>query len=279
MGDVLFIGNGINKLESTLSWEDLISKLADFIGKTGVFSLQKPFPILYEEIMLRGLKYSKINESELKSKVAELALDLPTNDIHSRIFDLSISDVITTNYDYCIEESHFKVTSKNYGVYILKRKETDYRLHTYIHNNNKRFWHIHGEALYPRTIVLGHDMYSRVLNKYIEYTDKHDILGGNVNSWIDLFFTSNIHMLGLACDYTEIDIWWLLNCRARKMLSGENINNKIIYHSFIDPKATEEKKADFSKKKELLFAHQVRVKEYKASSYREFYEKVYSEIG
>lgn len=54
-------------------------------------------------------------------------------------------------------------------------------------------------------------------------------------SWIEFFFNSHVHILGLSLDYSETDLWWLLNKRARLMLDNE-INNKIYYYdSDIDP--------------------------------------------
>jgi len=53
--DTLFIGNGINRITSDYSWVDLLKDLTIIAGKQGVVEIkQKPFPLLYEEIYLRG---------------------------------------------------------------------------------------------------------------------------------------------------------------------------------------------------------------------------------
>lgn len=49
-------------------------------------------------------------------------------------------------------------------------------------------------------------------------------------SWVDLFFSSNIHIIGLSLDYSETDLWWILNKRARLALSLP-IKNQIHFHS------------------------------------------------
>ena len=50
-------------------------------------------------------------------------------------------------------------------------------------------------------------------------------------SWIDLFFTHNIHIIGLALDFVESDIWWLLTYRARLLKNKQHkILNKIYYY-------------------------------------------------
>ena len=46
-----------------------------------------------------------------------------------------------------------------------------------------------------------------------------------------LFFNSDIHIVGFGFDYSEIDLWWILNKRARMMLannSAKQIKNKKI---------------------------------------------------
>jgi hypothetical protein len=53
-------------------------------------------------------------------------------------------------------------------------------------------------------------------------------------SWAELFFNSNVHILGLSLDYSETDLWWILTKRAR-ILSEEKtsslVQNKIFYYS------------------------------------------------
>lgn len=48
-------------------------------------------------------------------------------------------------------------------------------------------------------------------------------------SWIDAFFFSNLHIIGLTIDFSEIDIWWLLSRRAR-LLKNWMVTNKIYYY-------------------------------------------------
>lgn len=52
------------------------------------------------------------------------------------------------------------------------------------------------------------------------------------SSWIELFFNSNIHIVGFSLDYAEIDLWWILNKRARMKKSelGSLIKNKIFFY-------------------------------------------------
>ena len=53
-------------------------------------------------------------------------------------------------------------------------------------------------------------------------------------SWVELFFNTDIHILGLSLEYSETDLWWILNKRARIMndkKTSVHISNKIFYYS------------------------------------------------
>lgn len=50
-------------------------------------------------------------------------------------------------------------------------------------------------------------------------------------SWVDLFFISDIHIIGLNLGYEETDLWWVLNKRRRiKQEDPKLINNDIFYY-------------------------------------------------
>ena len=53
--------------------------------------------------------------------------------------------------------------------------------------------------------------------------------GSGLMSWIDAFFMTNLHIIGITLDFSEIDIWWLLSRRAR-LLKSKLANNKIFYY-------------------------------------------------
>lgn len=48
-------------------------------------------------------------------------------------------------------------------------------------------------------------------------------------SWIELFFRTNVYIVGFGMVFSEIDIWWLLNKRARFLLEVPEIKNSITY--------------------------------------------------
>ena len=65
-------------------------------------------------------------------------------------------------------------------------------------------------------------------------------------SWVELFFRTNLYIIGFGMDFSEIDIWWLLNKRARFMLEIPEINNRITYLFNHDYENEEEKPALFA---------------------------------
>ncbi len=53
----------------------------------------------------------------------------------------------------------------------------------------------------------------------------------DVKSWVDLFFVSDIHIIGLNLGYEETDLWWVLNKRRRiKQAESNLIRNRIFYY-------------------------------------------------
>lgn len=137
-----------------------------------------------------------------------------------------------------------------------------------------KLWKIHGDALrkskkYDATgasMILGFDQYCGQLAKLWAYlksgyksddiiekskdteidvakcnTPMEDKIEKNQFdgiSWAELFFNSNVYIAGFGMDYAEIDLWWLINQRARMkyVKNVQNLNNKIcfLYHPIYD---------------------------------------------
>ena len=65
--------------------------------------------------------------------------------------------------------------------------------------------------------------------KSLRYRIGH--LEDNPDSWIDLFFKSDIHIIGLSLDFIEIELWWLLAYRAKLLTkSKRKVFNNIYYY-------------------------------------------------
>ncbi|MEZ4720900.1 MAG: SIR2 family protein [Flavobacteriales bacterium] len=254
----LLFGNGINRLTDTnISW----GKLLDLLMQERRFDAKVlPNTFTYERIILESPKQSEDithDEEGVKHKIAELLSSISPNKVYEDLFGLPFKNYLTTNYDYgflkSIKSKHPDLRvedSSTEKIYSLRRmKELT------LNNGSHFLWHIHGEIDRPPSIMLGLDHYSGSIgkiNNYIKGFYEYQLHGEEVressigdkfenglfknSSWIDLFFTSNIHIVGYSFDHSEIDLWWVLNKRAR-MIRGKRlssiIKNQIFFH-YID---------------------------------------------
>ena len=83
-------------------------------------------------------------------------------------------------------------------------------------------WHIHGESRRTSSLILTHDEYARLINQILLYNQerKKDYLDYeneiHFKSWIDYFILGDLYILGQGLDFSEFDLWWLLNRRLRE---------------------------------------------------------------
>jgi len=242
---VLLLGNGINNVGKQYSWDDLINDLIKFVGLSDLDSSNKPFPLFYEEIFLSNLKNNKLEEDKLKDFISERVKRIEPTVIHQKIVSSGFSDIITTNYDYTIENTLGFPGSKlsNNGIV----KESLYSVFRHTQVSGTRIWHVHGEINVPRTVLLGFEHYSGQLQQirnYVvsgtenSYKVRFPALMSRLknrtvenNSWLDLIFTRDIHIVGLTLDFVESDLWWLITYRARRKLENKlKIGNSIFYY-------------------------------------------------
>jgi len=290
MKTALLVGNDINNLSPGYSWETLLKELINFVGGKGnIKSSGEQFPLLYEEIWA----YAEINktksEFDIKEFISEKVQKIKPNVIHEKLACLPVTEILTTNYEFTLEESVVNEPSslKNTGAV----SEQKYSLFRHFKFNEKRFWHIHGDANHPQSIALGYEQYSGYLQNMRNYmvsgtkdTYKSIRLESLIKrlktrdhstySWIDLFFSHDIHILGLGLDFVEIHLWWLLTYRAR-VLNGHKLprRNKIFYYS---PTSREEKDKI---KHRFLRAYGVTIREVDDSSGKDnYYSNVISKI-
>ena len=250
---VLFIGNDINNVQnnSSNSWEKLLKKIIEkYKSKTEV-GKSKPFPLIYEELYLELLKDGKLkNELTLKTEIANTLSAIKPNEIHKMLVELDCNNYITTNYDYALQQALLKGKTtrnlKNEGL-VYEKKFSVFRHNTI---GEKKFWHIHGEKNAPLSINLGFEHYGGQLQHLrdyvvsgVKYKTKESAIiplykrlkENDVKniSWVDLFYTEEVHILGLGLGFEETDLWWLITNRARfkyeKKLEAFK-NNKIIYY-------------------------------------------------
>jgi hypothetical protein len=227
----LLIGNGPNRLaESAVSWNEVLYQLLVYAPKKiRRQSANKPLPLLFEEIALRLESTGKGDVGVLKRHVASLLNHLTPNSVHSRIMGLGLSDILTTNYDYSLERG--SVNSGNSedlnAQFVHESKFSLFRSRSV---GTTRVWHIHGELDAPRSITLGYDHYASYLGRLQRYVSGQGDDGhtspflkgddsfddsGHTYSWVDVFLRNDVHILGLALGFEEIDLWWLLTAKER----------------------------------------------------------------
>jgi hypothetical protein len=246
--NTLLFGNGLNLLsENPLSWDSLLEKLE--VGNNTISS-ETPNTMKYEKIFLDRhlitLSKEKDEELAIKEQIAELMKGQRGNIYYSKIIDLGFKNYLTTNYDnaFCETYGGEQSNKSTEDIYSLRRY---FALKSKAHSDTK-LWHIHGEVEHPKSIMLGLDHYCGSISKIDSYVKGNyefsikstkkkvksmaeKLVDSDFDqvSWVDLFFNSNVHILGLSLDYSETDLWWILNKRARLMLT-DNVNNKIYYY-------------------------------------------------
>ncbi len=269
----ILLGNGANRCSGGPCWGKLVRDLwqdAD-LGVPYSGNREKPFPLVYEEIVLRSLHRQSGDEKRIKRKIAELSSDMQSDVIHREIMAADADELLTTNYDQALEMAVGLDARdlKNDG-YIRERRYSLFRRHA---ANGKVVWHIHGMCSKPDTIALGYDHYSGHLQQIrlyvttgLTYSSKGAIprltdrlkASGDVHilSWVDLFFTHSVYILGLSLDFVEIHLWWLLAYRARLAgVKGIRVRNRVCYLTPNGPERQKNRRAVL----ELLEAYGVEV--------------------
>lgn len=305
----LFVGNGLNRtLGDSISWGDLLKEIA---RKNRVdYYDDIPMPMEFERIVNSILIKSNSRLSieiydTIKKEIADKMTDalLPDNAIHRQLADLPVDAILTTNYDYLLEQAFqkwYKFASKLPGnqKYVLGRTSLI---------DGIQFYHPHGIATYPRTICLGYEHYSGLLAKLRDAINKEEQNNGRMlieqvlsgdrlkeNTWAERFYTSNIHIIGFGMPQCEIDIWWLLTHRAYLYYTDyegvrDRITNRIIYYDIVDDrikhstedgdiKAYREKQVSQNNKYRLLKGLHVTVMPYYLSDFSFSYEAAYERI-
>jgi hypothetical protein len=161
--------------------------------------------------------------------------------------------------------------------------------------NGITFWHPHGDCHNPSSINLGYEHYGGQLQKMRNYVTaipdyktkkiaqeplfqrlKNKSGLKQIQSWIDLFFTMDIHIIGLTLDFVETDLWWLITYRARQQKYKHDypLNNKIYYYI---PKAYMVESKMFKIK--LLEASGIKIVSIDLKHGMEYYEKIVSIIS
>lgn len=241
---VLLLGNGIHRSFSKKSWDDFIDLIRDkdfYHYKASKYAM----PMSLKADMLA-------NTTNINKKIKEFVIDSnklrninsykkSEREYYIKLFNLGFDYVLTTNYSYEIESALLeKKEIKKKDLDRIRRKkgvkraQCKYNTNTFYEINNNKIYHIHGEINKPNSIILGNINYCRLLNKYSEYINNNykvyldnikNRKAQKINSWIDAFLFGDIFIVGFGLDFSEIDIWFLLEYKKRLPVES----NVIIY--------------------------------------------------
>lgn len=224
---IALVGNGINRCFEQGSWaqviEDIISKSGCSVKYEDIKNIPAPM-----QVVVASNDHVDTHMKEFASKLMETEISLEQKTMLKDILDKDFDAILTTNYSYEFEQaagikrnrnSYYKC--RHWTKEPLKRKEKLLHLYEYNDADKNRIWHIHGDICTPRSIIMGHYYYGKLLSEIEQYTSSLLQRYNNPDtefeckSWVDLFVTGNIHMIGFGLDLSESDIWWLLCYKHR----------------------------------------------------------------
>ena len=276
----VFLGNGFTRalVGNVPAWGQLIG------GANLEDDLQQIIPYTFQYEM-NYLGKHELDEETLKSKICRELPDFDKVELKdaSKNFlgfldENEITDILTTNYDGLVEHllllQNAKLISQNNSekIYSIRRN--------YVYEYNKKsitLWKVHGDAVAPKSVMLGLDHYCGAISKMDDFI-KHGRLGGKTTdnpmemkfpnktqsditqkkiatvqfqTWVDLFFAGTVYFIGFGLDFSETDIWWLLNKRTRFKEKLE-ISNEIFFYAPQQQKAETEEDVAKEKAKEKV---------------------------
>lgn len=287
----LLFGNGINRTEGSASWDKILGNV--FSGEKQLALEEQdgekvPATLVYESLLAKEIK-RKRDDKHTEEYCAKQAFVSKINSSNGALFNtianLNFDEYMTTNYDYSLEDclmgkGYSKEKEKNSSLrssrFSLQRKVVCKK-----DNREIKVWHIHGEKGITHSVMLGYDQYCRYLRKIELYVlglgknhemSMKDKLGKKTRNdacWVDLFFFTDVYIVGLGLGYSEIELWWLLCFRSRL-----NPGNRIYFYD----------KGIDCRRKSVLESLGVEVncgvEEIDSGvEWREWYEKVFDVIG
>lgn len=228
--NVLLVGNGIIKLsdkETATGWDELIKKLMTRKGDINIESI----PYAMQPEALCGVDVEKIQRN-LSENLCTL------QNIHhlvNKLIGLPFDAIITTNYTYEIE---MVLSGKKWTANDRKKAFTaldgnsKVNHNTFICNTVKTMdgktipvFHIHGECERKHSMILSYYSYSKALAHLVSY---NKLLGNklyecqqegetyNCKCWLDYYLMGNVWSVGFGFDFSEFDIWWATERKARE---------------------------------------------------------------
>lgn len=233
----------------------------------GLNLVDVPYPLQYDYILLSSDFRKKVQDVKdstgwkkvvedrqmgLKKAIIEEMKDFKSNFIYDQLSVLPFDAYLTTNYDHVLDES---MKAMRYQADVGDKSEMNYNIRRKRCMKKgdvleKTIYPIHGDIESPRSIVIGYNHYCGTVAKISDYLkgnykwktgkgselkipsmlDRLQNADNQIYSWIDHIFMSDVYIVGLGLDYSEIDLWWLLD-RRQRMVRGDGVmkQNRIVY--------------------------------------------------
>ena len=230
--NILLLGNGINRAYGFASWDDLIHSIQTKELSDAEINSLKGVPYPLQPVILTG-DHLGTQMKSISKQLSELKAPEEENTILQQYASLAVDAILTTNYTYelekaldpqfkCLPSRKCKVRMTAYnesGKYNTEQLQTFFNI-----DQMPPIWHIHGEASRHSTMILGHYYYGKLLAKMQQYVSsliarhRASVKRGQdmeIKSWIDYFMLGNVYIIGLGMALSEMDLWWLINCKKR----------------------------------------------------------------
>jgi hypothetical protein len=287
--NVLLLGNGINQSFGENSWDSVMELIStgeydhDEVSLSAIKSLPNTLQtiIISSDSVGDGMK-------QLAEKMMPKAIKVGHADLIRKYANIPFDAILTTNYTYEIEQAldpKFKLTMNKASKYRMPSKllgsdpQKQFGIFNHIEVENQAIWHIHGEAARPNSMVMGHYYYGKLLSEIqkrvpefiCEYEaskkEKKDFIP---KSWIDYFLIGNVYIVGFGMNPSEMDLWWLINCKKRHFKDSSKA-------FFYEPNLYTKKQYPV---KVLAEIFDMRIKDYqiKGKEYRQFYERLVTDV-
>lgn len=225
---VLLLGNGIVRNDNEdMRWERLIQTIA----RDGIDTSE------YRDVpyTIQATAVADIDDAKRRQKYEDMLTKVTyrKNPLVNALLSIPFDAILTTNYTYELEYhmlSQYPGLSEKakhkFSYWTKDKRDSKYLIHGF--NRFKKdgvaqdIWHIHGESRRTSSLILTHDEYARLINQVLLYNQerKKDYLDYeneiHFKSWIDYFILGDLYILGQGLDFSEFDLWRLLNRRLRE---------------------------------------------------------------
>ena len=229
--NVIFVGNGINRLFGGINWDQCIEDAYKEKSRKHCYDKIKELPYSMRIVAATDDSVDKYMKT-FSAMLFDDVISEERSQFLQKILSTPAADLITANYSLELEQAAGIPHKRN--KYYAARKDTKectatekkLRLYTYFDAEayQKRIWHIHGDITTPNSLIMGHYYYGKLLReiqtnvpsyirRYKAYASSG--LSYEAESWAESFLINDVHMFGFQLDLAEIDLWWLICCKKR----------------------------------------------------------------